>query len=162
MFKSTGPEVTQAIKLMANPAEVNAIFLEPLNPSSHSLIIFAVNNNANVRAGGSHWSLCAFSRPDNKFYHFDSLSGSNASSCLSLVKILRTCLGCPNAKIEDVSCTQQNNSFDCGIFLLCHTDLVCQTFKKSGNLTSIKKLETSKVTGKREEISQIIKSFGGI
>lgn len=145
--------------MWANPAEVNAIFLEPLNPSVHSLIIFAVNNNSTVLAGGSHWSLCAFSRLDNIFYHFDSLSGSNASSCLSLVKILRTCLACPNAKIEEVSCTQQNNSFDCGIFLLCHTDLVCKTFKKSGNLTSIEKLETSKVTGKRAEIIQIIQSI---
>lgn len=161
VFIFAGPEVTQAIKLTGNPLEVNEMFLEPLNFRDRTIIFFAINNNSKDRAGGSHWSLCVYSKTENLFYHFDSLFSSNLSSCKELVRILKICLNCPSAQIESVVCTQQNNSFDCGVFVLCHTDLVCQTFDKSGTLNSIEKLRLSNVMIKRNEIKQIIKRLSG-
>lgn len=145
--------------MMESPSEVNAIFLEPLNCAARTLIIFVINNNDSTDAGGTHWSICAYSKTDDIFYHFDSLSGSNASPCIKLFKTIKSCLGCGNAKIKNVSCSQQANSFDCGIFALCHTDLVCQTFLKSGNLSNVKKLQKTKIDEKRNEICQIIKKL---
>ena len=147
--------------MMDNPQEVNAIFLDPLDPSSRSFIIFAVNDNVSTAAGGSHWSLCVFSRAENRFYHFDSSSKANASACFSLVKILKQCLDCESAEIINVACLQQNNSYDCGIFVLCNTDLVCRTIAKGKTLSSIEKIKPKDVQIKRNEITQIIKSLGG-
>lgn len=147
--------------MVDNPTEAKAIFLDPLNPSSRSHIIFAVNDNASTAAGGSHWSLCVFSKTENRFFHFDSSSGSNKSSCLSLVKILKTCLSCETADISNVPCLQQNNSYDCGVFVLCHTDLVCRTILKDCSLGSVKKLQPKFVQVKRDEIIQIIRNLGG-
>lgn len=155
-----GPEVTQAIKLMEDPGDVNAIILDPLEASSRSFIIFVVNDNTKIEAGGSHWSLCVFSKPANLFYHFDSLSGSNSSHCSRIVNILKSCLGCDSAATVNVPCLQQNNSHDCGIFVLCHTDAVCSTIMKSRDIAETKKLEPKKVHVKRSEVIQIIKSLG--
>lgn len=154
-----GPEVTQAIKMMDNASEINAIFLEPLNPSCRSHIIFAVNDNKSINVGGTHWSLCVFSRADDTFYHFDSASGSNNSSCFTLVKILKECLGCESAVMTKVPCLQQNNSYDCGIFVICHTDLVCRTIVKGDSLESIKMLQPKNVQIKRDEVIQIIQNL---
>lgn len=155
----TGPEVTQAIKLVANTEEVKAVFLDPLEAKSRNFIIFAVNNNTHNAAGGSHWSLCVWSKPDNTFFHFDSSLGLNSSSCSVLVKILKPCLGCETAEINNVQCLQQNNCYDCGIFVICHTDLVAQTVVKEGSLSAVKKLQPKKVPVKRNELVQIIQSL---
>lgn len=153
--------MTQGIKMVSDPNEVNAIFLSHLSPESRSYIIFAVNDNSSSDAGGSHWSLCVYSKPDNTFFHFDSYSGSNNSSCSKLVKILKECLGCKSAVIKNVECLQQNNSYDCGIYVLCHTDIVCQAIEKRCEITSIKKLQPKKVQVKRHEVIQIIQNLGG-
>lgn len=158
-FPLTGPEVTQAIKLMNSPDEVNTIFLEPLNPSSRSFIIFAINDNSTTQAGGSHWSLCVFSKVENTFYHLDSSSGINHSPCSSIVKTLKACLGCKTAEIKEVDCLQQTNTYDCGIFLLCHADLVCQTIEKSNELNSIRKLQPKKVHMKRSETVELVQNL---
>jgi sentrin-specific protease 8 len=156
MFDILGPEVTQAIKMMGNRDDVNEIFLNPLNPASRSHIIFAVNDNSSDKAGGSHWSLCVFSKDENVFHHFDSLTGSNKTPCSSLVKILQSCLNCGDAELINVPCLQQSNGYDCGIFVLCHADLVCQTLAKRESINSIKKLQIKKVHVKRNETLQII------
>jgi sentrin-specific protease 8 len=145
--------------MMGNAKEVKVIFLDPLNVESRKFIIFAVNDNTINAAGGSHWSLCAWSKPDNTFFHFDSSSGSNNSSCSKLVKILKSCLSCESAETNNVQCLQQNNCFDCGIFVLCHADLVCQTALKEGSLSAVKKLQPKRVNVKRNEIVQIIQNL---
>lgn len=145
---------------MQTPADVNEIFLIPLSSSTRSFIIFAVNDHtAADKAGGSHWSLCVYSRVDNLFFHFDSSSTSNFSACSRLVKILRACLGCKTAEIFNVPCLQQNNCYDCGVFVLCHTDLVCRTIAGGESLKAIKKVEPNKIRVKRDEVIQITKSL---
>ena len=145
--------------MVGNPADVNSIFLDPLNPSEKSFIIFAVNDNSTTNSGGSHWSLAVFSRHDKIFYHFDSVSKLNHSSFKSLTKILKICLQCPDAEICEIPCLQQNNSCDCGLYVLCHTDLVFQTIEKRSPLANIKKIIPQKVHVKRREIIQIFEGL---
>jgi sentrin-specific protease 8 len=154
-----GPEVTQAIKMMGNPQEVNAIFLDHLDTSSRTHIIFAINDNSSDEAGGSHWSLCVFSKSENTFFHFDSFKFSNHFPCESLVKILKSCFDRKDAEIIETDCLQQNNCYDCGIFVLCHTDVVCQAIEKQESLSSLKKLQPKKVHVKRGELIEIIKNL---
>jgi sentrin-specific protease 8 len=145
--------------MTGTPEEVKMIFLDPLNATEKDFIIFAVNDNALNAAGGSHWSLCVWSKPDNTFFHFDSSSNSNHSACSKLVKILKISLGYQSAELENVQCLQQNNSYDCGIFVLCHADIACQTAFKENSLKNIKKLQPKKVYVKRSEVVEIIKNL---
>lgn len=147
--------------MIGDPHEVNAFILNPLSPANYEFIMFAVNDNSSVGAGGSHWSLCVFSKPDKTFFHFDSSSGSNKSSCVKIVKILKSCLSCEAAGIKDVKCLQQRNSYDCGTFLLCHADLICSAIDKGKDLTSLPKLQPETVATKRREMVQIVQSLGG-
>lgn len=70
------PEVTQCVK-MVQTEEIKT-FLEPLGVMTKQIVFFALNdNNTPDMAGGSHWSLLVYSKPENSFYHLDSSSGSN-------------------------------------------------------------------------------------
>lgn len=158
-FQLLGSEVTQAIKMMKNAQEINAIILDPINAKNHPFLIFPINNNDQDAAGGSHWSLCVFSKSDNTFYHFDSSRYFNHQPCEQLVNIIKKCLQIPSAEFQHVDCLQQNNSYDCGIYVLCHADLVCKTIMKSKSLKDIKKLNCKLVTTKRSELIEIIKNL---
>lgn len=152
-----GPEVTQAIKLTRNADEVREIFLSPLNSESRDVIIFAVNDSASFTNSGSHWSLCVFARRENKFFHFDSMGGRNKGEFKKLVQILKGALDVRDAEIEQVECLQQSNSYDCGIFVLCHAEHVSLTFMKTRKLTDVKKIKIEDVYKKRSELQRIIK-----
>lgn len=70
------PEVTQCIKMVGS-SEIKT-FLDPLGVESKKFVFFALNDNDSPdTAGGSHWSLLVYSRPEGCFYHMDSSSGSN-------------------------------------------------------------------------------------
>jgi sentrin-specific protease 8 len=145
--------------MMNNADEINAIILDPLDAKKRPFIIFAINNNDQDVAGGSHWSLCVYSKPDNTFFHFDSSSYFNHMPCEQLINIMKKCLQVPSAEFQRVDCLQQNNSYDCGIYVLCHADLVCKTIMKSKSLKDVKKLNCKTVTTKRSELIGIIQSL---
>ncbi|XP_070492126.1 sentrin-specific protease 8 [Chironomus tepperi] len=154
-----GSEVTQAIKMMGNPEEINAVILDPLNVKEKNFLIFPINDNSKDQVGGSHWSLLVYSKSDNTFYHFDSSGSSNYYVCSKLAKIIKSCLKLSNEKIVQVECLQQNNSYDCGIYVLCHADSVCKAIMKSNTLKDIKKISYKTVLSKRSELLEIIKSI---
>lgn len=145
--------------MMNIPEEINTFILEPLDVKNRDFLIFAINNNDQDEAGGSHWSLCVFSKPENSFFHFDSSGYFNHMPCDSLVKIMKKCLQIPNAEFQRVDCLQQNNSYDCGIYVLCHANLVCKTIMKSKMLRDVKKLNCKSITTKRFEVIEIIQSL---
>lgn len=146
---------------MENPDEVNAIILEPLNVHQKKFLILPLNDNSENKPGGSHWSLLVYSKCDNLFFNFDSASCHNYEVCSQLVKIIKGCLKIKGEKIQQVDCLQQNNSYDCGIYLICHTDLVCKTIMKSKSLKEIGKISYKSVLSKRSEIVEIIKNLRG-
>lgn len=70
------PEVTQCVKMVQ--IEEIKTFLEPLGVNSKKIVFFALNDNDTPDiAGGTHWSLLVYSKPENCFFHLDSSSGSN-------------------------------------------------------------------------------------
>ncbi|XP_018011213.1 sentrin-specific protease 8-like [Hyalella azteca] len=115
-----GPEVTQLLK-MCDPAEV-AVVLDPLEANHKDFILLPVNdNNSAIASGGSHWSLLVFSRFDFKWYHYDSMRGSNYQHARSLVQRINRYLE-RDAVLVDATCTQQDNSYDCGAFVLLNAE----------------------------------------
>ena len=112
------PELTQLIK-MGDPNEL-PLFLDPLNAKHKDHIFLPVNDNSSlVASGGSHWSLLIYSKYDNKWYHYDSQRGSNYRDARCLSNRINNYLDRDNpATLVDAMCTQQDNSYDCGAFVM--------------------------------------------
>ncbi|XP_051504102.1 sentrin-specific protease 8 [Myxocyprinus asiaticus] len=121
------PEVTQFIKYASSQDEL-AIFLEPLRLPSRRWVFLAVNDNSNQTAGGSHWSLLLYQRDGGKFSHYDSQSGSNSLHARRIAAKLETFLGA-GGKVPFVEeqCPLQQNSFDCGMYVICNAEALCES-----------------------------------
>lgn len=158
-FLFVSPEVTQCIKF--SPEDV-AMFLEPLRAHEKDFLFFALNDNLQVeRAGGSHWSLLVYSRPENTFFHYDSSYGSNHTNSALLTNILMRALQVPHADFREASCLQQTNSYDCGIHVLCTVDLLCRMAVRSGELEGAGCVSHEAINCKRHDLMNIILDLGG-
>ncbi|KAB7493853.1 Mediator of RNA polymerase II transcription subunit 31, partial [Armadillidium nasatum] len=128
------PEVTQLIK-MGDQCEL-PLFLDPLNARYRRYIFLPVNNNSSlVSSGGSHWSLLVYSKYDQKWFHYDSQKGSNYRDARSLVYRINSYMNrYSSATLEDAECSQQDNSYDCGAFVMLHAQKVAENATKSLDL----------------------------
>ena len=117
------PAVTQLIKM--GDAKDVPIFLDHLGLRHKEYIFLPVSNNVSAcKAGGSHWSLIVYSKQDAIWYHFDSQRRANDKDASQLVTRLNKYLnGFPN-EIVDAICTQQDNSYDCGAFVMKYAQIV--------------------------------------
>ncbi|KAK6626442.1 hypothetical protein RUM44_008915 [Polyplax serrata] len=158
-FLFISPEVVQCLK--ATKASELSVFLDPLAAKQRKFVFLALNNCEIMdKAGGSHWSLLVYSQPEETFYHFDSLKGTNykqaAKLCGKLLKYLN-----PNGTgdfIENDS-LQQNNSYDCGVFVLCHVDLLANYSLQNNRISGCGWTTQEYVKSKRSSILHIIKNL---
>jgi sentrin-specific protease 8 len=116
------PEVTQCIK--GSTQEDLAGLLDPLDAKDKKFIFFPVNDSVvSDESGGSHWSLLVYSKVEsNTFLHFDSMSRTNYSSAGKIVMKLAPYLAPEGSDLEEFSCLRQENSYDCGIHVLCNAE----------------------------------------
>ncbi|XP_017565252.1 sentrin-specific protease 8 [Pygocentrus nattereri] len=138
-FKSLGdkvcfisPEVTQFIKCASCQEEL-ALFLEPLRLPSRRWVFLAVNDNSNQTAGGSHWSLLLYQRDAGHFSHYDSQSGGNSLHARRITAKLETFLSA-RAQVPFVEepCPSQQNSYDCGMYVICNAEALCESLRAEG------------------------------
>lgn len=151
------PELTQLLKL--TEASSYEILLDPIDAKSSSFIFFPLNNcDSRESAGGSHWSLLIYSHPEKTCYHFDSSKGLNAAVAKSFAKsILTFFCGKGSGNYSEMNNPQQDNGYDCGLYVLCIADLIvdhaiAQRNVKSCSLDKLKLI----VNGKRKEILELI------
>lgn len=155
----TSPELTQLLK-MTDSSEVS-FFLDPLNATQKNFIFFPLNNcERRNSAGGSHWSLLVFSKVENTYFHFDSLSKSNDNIAQNFVRNLDKYLIGEKGTYIEVNCPQQENCYDCGIFVMCITDILTEYVSKHSkvkgcDLESVKRL----VPQKRKCLTELINSL---
>lgn len=130
------PELTQLLK-MTDPSQYN-VFLDPLNISECKYIFFPLNNcDRKDAAGGSHWSLLVFCKQDKTCYHFDSSRGYNSSIASKFAKNVMSCLldkDESNKKFVDMDSPQQDNGYDCGVYVLCLADVIARNVLETGNI----------------------------
>lgn len=111
--------------------ETLKVFSEPLNLATKSLVIFPVNDNDDVTEAeaGSHWTLLVFYRTTNVFVHHDSSGGSNRVYSKRLYKSVVGFMGNSDSDIqylEHESSPQQENGFDCGLFVIAIARVLCR------------------------------------
>lgn len=143
-----------------------AVVLEPHGfPGSTQLALFAVNNNrdATIAGGGSHWSLLAWSAADSNFRHYDSLAGSNAAAAQRVADAAAAGLpGRARARVLEQHGPQQQNAFDCGVYVLAVARLLCARYATDGLGVSFHvppdAISPADVTSLRQEIYTLIAS----
>lgn len=137
------PQVTQFIKsasLKQNHSDVSSM-LSSMNLKEKSLIIIPVNdcdiNSETI--GGTHWSLLVYISNKQTFEHYDSHTGSiNRYHAENIVSVLTPVL-LPGHESDleldfaEMECTQQENSYDCGIHLICNTEAICRKYFREDN-----------------------------
>lgn len=151
------PEVTQCLKML--PKNEMSIFLDPLGAVDKSFVFFPLNDHHHDSAGGTHWSLVVYSRPQQKFFYIDSAKGSNWSTSKRFAENVWEALGCDGDLItlDNVPCFQQENSYDCGIFVLFNVEKVAEHAARFGNLNDLTELtEGERPIRQREEIFRLI------
>ena len=151
-----GPEVSQFVKL-GGPSEAPAT-LESLGFAAKSLALFAVNSQRDPsRAGGSHWSLLVYSRRNTAFYHLDSAQGANESEARALAAAVTT--GDKPVtfhELEETASRQQDNSYDCGVFLLANAENMARHFATTNGVDSLIAVKWDTVAGFRQHMHQLI------
>lgn len=126
------PEVTQFIKYASCQEELS-IFLEPLRLTSRRWVFLAVNDNSNQTAGGSHWSLLTYKRDSDQFTHYDSQSGSNSLHARRIAAKLEAFLGARGkVPFAEGQCPSQQNSYDCGMYVICNAEALCESCRVQG------------------------------
>lgn len=146
------PEVSQFIKL--GSAVDTLVFVDPLNLSSRSLVLFPVNDSMSLdHPGGSHWSLLVYDCVDKKYYHLDSLIGSNLEHAKRIAKNLHL----NHKEVFELKGAQQENLYDCGIFVCCNAENVIRHCSvKKGILPSLPMLNLTLVNNQRSHMLQIV------
>lgn len=154
------PEVTQFIKCASSQDEL-AIFLEPLGLPERKWIFLAVNDNSNQTAGGSHWSLLLYRQTGSCFGHYDSHSGSNSLHARRIAAKLETFLGTGGKVpfVEEAAPAQQN-SYDCGMYVICNAEALCETAGTEDSPCLLTQLITpAYITQKRTEWRRLIEQL---
>ncbi|XP_003450828.1 sentrin-specific protease 8 [Oreochromis niloticus] len=154
------PEVTQFIKCASCPDEL-ALFLEPLDLASRRWVFLAVNDNSNQTAGGSHWSLLLYHHNSNHFAHYDSQNGSNSLHARRIASKLEPFLGAGRkALFVEEPCPSQQNSYDCGMYVICIAEALCEKARVEGSpRLPVQMITPAYITQKRAEWSRLIQSL---
>lgn len=153
------PEVTHCLKSCQDTTDLK-IFLDPLSPKKHSLIFLPLNNNENINSvGGSHWSLLIYHLHSNSYFHLDSSSGMNGKQACNFARKLSTYFSKVPGKYEELSTLQQDNSYDCGIYLLCNVENAANYWLEHKTLNSLSSIQMCDVREKRSNILKIVNAI---
>ncbi len=153
------PDVVQLIK-MASKEEL-ALCIEPLNLDKKELILMAVNDHTNVEtAGGSHWSLVVYHRPQNRFMHFDSAGRSNVNEAVKAGKQVEPFIKPPSqVTMMEVSAPQQNNSCDCGMYVIAVAEQISRNCLGNEPISMLELITPEYISAKRSKLQQLISSL---
>ncbi len=114
--------------------ELNEYF--PVNLETRDYIFLPVNDNTNKynAGGGSHWALLVYQKSDDKFYYLDSMLSYIENTTILCEKISKMM----GKKKFEVICPlvtkYQDNTYDCGMFVLAFTELIIE-YVKTNKLT---------------------------
>lgn len=153
------PEVTQCIKMVQT--EEIKIFLDPLGINQKQFVFFPLNDNDSPdTAGGSHWSLLVYSKPESSFFHFDSSCVSNHNAAWEFASHLIPYLTQTGSiNFADKECLQQTNGYDCGIHVLCNVQRLAEHAHNTGQIGNADMTIKVDPSAKRKQILNIINNL---
>ncbi|RXT33400.1 hypothetical protein B5V01_35980 [Mesorhizobium erdmanii] len=113
------PAVAHFLRMARNPAEAAAAFHDIIDGGRANFgggtasFVFLPVNNARTGAGGTHWSLLFVDLRGRQpvAYHYDSFGTLNSAIAQGLAARL-------GARLDRVRMAQQDNTYDCGVFVV--------------------------------------------
>lgn len=150
-----GPEVAQLLK-MQDSSQYN-IFLDPIEATHYNFIFFPLNDCDSNEAGGSHWSLLIYSHMEKMCYHFDSSSINGFSAKKLARKVTKYFLEKAERRYIEMDCPQQNNNYDCGLYVLCLADVISRHALRNSKVSDCEcSIVTEMVPKKRTDLLKLI------
>jgi sentrin-specific protease 8 len=139
------------------------------------LVVMPVSNNedADAAGGGSHWSLLIFRRGEDgttgRYEHYDSCNNANAANARALMAATAPLLfpagsQPPRMQLARMTTPQQANGFDCGVYALAISEIVCAGPTHRGAAppeavtAAVRSLTPEAVAGKRAEWLALLRS----
>lgn len=114
-----GPCVTQVVK-HGTCDDVNVLLNELMFNSFDYAFLCVSNNTTGKQDTGSHWSLMFVDISGSSVYHLDSLHGTNTLAAKTVTRKL----GFKENSFHELSCTQQNNNYECGLSVLVNVKFI--------------------------------------
>ena len=123
-----GPSMSHLIKF-TELQDVQTI-LQPLQIENKKLLLMPINDNSySEAAGGSHWSLLVLYVPTRTFEHYDSsMYSNNICHAKQVASKLNKLLHGNSLDLVIMQCSQQEDSYNCGIHLICNSKAVCTKY----------------------------------
>ena len=92
------------------------------------------------------------------FFHYDSHSSSNSFRAKKVAEKLEAFLGRKGCKLAFMAekAPAQQNSYDCGMYVKCNTEALCQNFFRQQPESLLQLLTPTYITKKREEWKDLI------
>ncbi|XP_017125739.1 sentrin-specific protease 8 [Drosophila elegans] len=119
-----------------------------------------------------HWSLLLVSRPDGKFYHYDSIDNCHSMLAYAVSETLRAPLEAWKFVLTTGRCLQQQRQSpskegrdrdpSSGIHLMCMTEHVADYVSRCEYATSSLLIAYDQISGMRTYLLELIQSLGGI
>ncbi|KAJ1953497.1 hypothetical protein EC988_002959 [Linderina pennispora] len=113
----------------------NLLAVVPSNMDCKEVIFIPVNGQQPAdlsrpftRRGIAHWSLLIYIRSTRTYHYFDSLAATNYSAASQTQRRIDYLLGNELTKIVMHSCPQQENGFDCGVFVVLFADVLARRY----------------------------------
>ena len=156
-----GPSMSHLIKLTNDHQDVQA-FLQPLEIDCKELVLIPINDNSySESAGGSHWSLLVLYVASRKFEHYDSsINSNNVYHAKKIASKLNKLLhGNINLDLVIMTCNQQEDSYNCGIHVICNAKAVCTKYFRNDtrHVSDVANIEIIK--GFRRTLIDLIESL---
>lgn len=128
--KIVKPTQTQAIKM--HGSDLFELISPEIFASNVSHICFVVNDfyPDSGNSSGTHWSLLVLEPSTKTFHYIDSLNNHNLTSTRHIVNNINNIL-VTDYSLETVKCMQQNNTFDCGLYVLNNIEKLLEHNKKT-------------------------------
>lgn len=121
-----GPSVTQVVN-HGTCDDVRDLLGElRFNKFDYAFLCLCDNTATVKQDTGSHWSLLFVDISSNLVYHLDSLHRANSV----VAKAVTIKLGLKVNNLHELSCTQQNNSYECGLSVLVNAKFINEGFCK--------------------------------
>ncbi|KAI8057066.1 hypothetical protein BDF22DRAFT_617341 [Syncephalis plumigaleata] len=116
-------------------------YLSVLPPQLHerAVIFLPINNHTCADTpGGSHWALLVYTRDTGTFYYYDTMNISNLSAARNMAAKAAKVLNVKHPKFLMMPTPQQDNGYDCGVYVISITELICRRLLQTSLVSKYK------------------------
>ena len=150
------PAVSMSIIFDQDLEDIKLCIFDPLNMSNKKYIFVPINDNTKIsyQTSGSHWALNIIDVQNNIVYYLDSTQ-SNILNAKDSFQKFQKLFGKKFNFVYALENTYQNNSSDCGMFVLGFTETLLKYLKeKNFNSNSLNNVKFDDILKESERVKQ--------